>query len=71
VACAHCGFVRYLFSTRKFTNDSCEITLVEYLSRLQLFGHEIVAVLCGLVWGLWVGFAIVSAGTFLGEVGNF
>lgn len=37
----------------------------------QLFGHEIVAVLCGLVWGLWIGFAIVSAGTFLGEVGNF
>jgi uncharacterized membrane protein YdjX (TVP38/TMEM64 family) len=36
-----------------------------------LFGHEIVAVLCGLVWGLWVGFAIVVAGTFLGEVGNF
>ncbi|KAJ6632600.1 snare associated Golgi protein-domain-containing protein [Mycena sp. CBHHK59/15] len=36
-----------------------------------LFGHEIVAILCGLVWGLWIGFAIVSAGTFLGEVGNF
>lgn len=36
-----------------------------------LFGHEIVAILCGLVWGLWVGFAIVAAGTFLGEVGNF
>lgn len=57
------------------------------LIRVQLFGHEIVAVLCGLVWGLgstsaivdgdvtyiftgW-GFAIVAAGTFLGEVGNF
>ncbi|KAJ7471910.1 hypothetical protein FB451DRAFT_1251376 [Mycena latifolia] len=36
-----------------------------------LFGHEIVAILCGLVWGLWVGFAIVAAGTFIGEVGNF
>ncbi|KAJ7764824.1 snare associated Golgi protein-domain-containing protein [Mycena metata] len=36
-----------------------------------LFGHEIVAILCGLVWGLWIGFAIVSAGTFIGEVGNF
>ncbi|RDB21755.1 Golgi apparatus membrane protein TVP38 [Hypsizygus marmoreus] len=36
-----------------------------------LFGHEIVAILCGLVWGLWIGFGIVSAGTFLGEVGNF
>ncbi|KIJ97766.1 hypothetical protein K443DRAFT_681265 [Laccaria amethystina LaAM-08-1] len=36
-----------------------------------LFGHEIVAILCGLVWGLWAGFAIVAAGTFIGEVGNF
>jgi uncharacterized membrane protein YdjX (TVP38/TMEM64 family) len=36
-----------------------------------LFGHEIVAILCGLVWGLWIGFGIVAAGTFLGEVGNF
>ncbi|PFH48524.1 hypothetical protein AMATHDRAFT_87049 [Amanita thiersii Skay4041] len=36
-----------------------------------LFGHEIVAILCGLVWGLWVGFGIVAAGTFLGEIGNF
>lgn len=37
----------------------------------QLFGHEIVAILCGLVWGLWIGFGIVAAGTFIGEVGNF
>lgn len=37
----------------------------------QLFGHEIVAILCGVVWGLWIGFAIVAAGTFLGELGNF
>ncbi|KZP22877.1 hypothetical protein FIBSPDRAFT_824015 [Athelia psychrophila] len=36
-----------------------------------LFGHEIVAILCGVAWGLWVGFAIVAAGTFLGELGNF
>ncbi|KAF9039593.1 hypothetical protein BDZ89DRAFT_1156808 [Hymenopellis radicata] len=36
-----------------------------------LFGHEIVAVLCGVVWGLWIGFGIVAAGTFIGEVGNF
>lgn len=37
----------------------------------QLFGHEIIAILCGVVWGLWIGFAIVAAGTFLGELGNF
>nr|ODN91014.1 hypothetical protein L204_05855 [Cryptococcus depauperatus CBS 7855] len=36
-----------------------------------LFGHEIVAVLVGVVWGLWIGFGIVSAGTLLGEIGNF
>ncbi|TFK66091.1 hypothetical protein BDN72DRAFT_844792 [Pluteus cervinus] len=36
-----------------------------------LFGHEVVAVLCGVVWGLWIGFAIVALGTFLGEIGNF
>ena len=37
----------------------------------QLFGHEIIAILCGLVWGLCEGFAIVALGTYLGEVGNF
>ncbi len=36
-----------------------------------MFGHEIVAILCGVVWGLWIGFAIVAAGTLLGELGNF
>jgi uncharacterized membrane protein YdjX (TVP38/TMEM64 family) len=47
------------------------IAVLFVISFPPLFGHEIVAVLCGLVWGLWIGFAIVSAGTFLGEVGNF
>ncbi|WVQ73516.1 hypothetical protein IAR50_003088 [Cryptococcus sp. DSM 104548] len=36
-----------------------------------LFGHEIVAILCGVVWGLWEGFGITAAGTLLGEIGNF
>jgi hypothetical protein len=68
VARSDCGFVRHILPTGKLT------TIVDSQSwpnTYQLFGHEIVAVLCGLVWGLWVGFAIVSAGTFLGEVGNF
>ena len=39
--------------------------------REQLFGQEIVAILCGDVWGVWVGFGIVAAGTILGELGNF
>lgn len=32
-----------------------------------LFGHEIIALLCGVVYGIWIGFAVVAAGTFLGE----
>ncbi|KAF5378929.1 hypothetical protein D9757_008744 [Collybiopsis confluens] len=47
------------------------IAILFVLSFPPLFGHEIIAVLCGLVWGLWIGFAIVCAGTFIGEVGNF
>lgn len=38
---------------------------------LQLFGHEIIAVVCGDVWGVWIGFGIVAAGTLLGELGNY
>lgn len=47
------------------------IAVLFVISFPPLFGHEIVAILCGLVWGLGVGFAIVAAGTFLGELGNF
>ncbi|KDR72938.1 hypothetical protein GALMADRAFT_252295 [Galerina marginata CBS 339.88] len=47
------------------------IGILFVLSFPPLFGHEIVAILCGLVWGLWIGFGIVAAGTFVGEVGNF
>ncbi|KAK1222287.1 hypothetical protein PQX77_014920 [Marasmius sp. AFHP31] len=47
------------------------IAVLFVISFPPLFGHEIVAILCGLVWGLWIGFGIVAAGTFLGEVGNF
>ncbi|KAF7290627.1 hypothetical protein MIND_01302900 [Mycena indigotica] len=38
------------------------------LSFPPLFGHEVVAMLCGLVWGLGAGFGIVAAGTILGEI---
>jgi hypothetical protein len=47
------------------------IAILFVISFPPLFGHEIVAVLCGLVWGLGPGFAIVAAGTFVGELGNF
>lgn len=43
------------------------IAILFVISFPPLFGHEIVALLCGLVWGLWIGFAIVAAGTFVGE----
>jgi uncharacterized membrane protein YdjX (TVP38/TMEM64 family) len=47
------------------------IAILFVISFPPLFGHEIVAILCGLVWGLWIGFAIVAAGTLMGELGNF
>ncbi|CEL63371.1 Golgi apparatus membrane protein TVP38 OS=Podospora anserina (strain S / ATCC MYA-4624 / DSM 980 / FGSC 10383) GN=TVP38 PE=3 SV=1 [Rhizoctonia solani AG-1 IB] len=39
------------------------IVVLFIISFPPLFGHEIVAVLCGLVWGLWIGFAIVCVTT--------
>ncbi|KAL5526992.1 hypothetical protein ACEPAF_8721 [Sanghuangporus sanghuang] len=47
------------------------IAIFFVISFPPLFGHEILAILVGVVWGLWVGFAITAAGTFLGEMGNF
>lgn len=47
------------------------VAILFVISFPPLFGHEIVAILCGVVYGLWVGFGIVSLGTFIGEVGNF
>ncbi|KAF3155640.1 Tlg2-vesicle protein [Orbilia oligospora] len=38
------------------------------LSFPPLFGHEIVIILCGAVYSLWIGFGIVAAGTFIGEI---
>ena len=47
------------------------IAILFVISFPPLFGHEIIAVLCGVIYGLWIGFGIVSAGTMLGEIGNF
>ncbi|KAF3924517.1 hypothetical protein ABW21_db0202419 [Orbilia brochopaga] len=47
------------------------IIILFIISFPPLFGHEIIAVLCGIVYGLWIGFGIVAAGTFLGEVGTY
>ncbi|KAJ7911555.1 hypothetical protein B0H13DRAFT_1875667 [Mycena leptocephala] len=42
--------------------------ITRWLRGFQLFGNEVVAMLCGLVWGLGQGFGIVAAGTLLGEI---
>ncbi|KAK3936041.1 snare associated Golgi protein-domain-containing protein [Diplogelasinospora grovesii] len=47
------------------------IAILIVISFPPLFGHEIVALLCGVVYGLWIGFGIVAAGTFIGEVGTW
>ncbi|KAI0706578.1 hypothetical protein C8Q76DRAFT_750031 [Earliella scabrosa] len=38
------------------------------LSIPPFFGYEIVATLCGVVYGFWVGFGMVVGGTFIGEL---
>jgi len=43
------------------------IAILIIISFPPLFGHEVVALLCGVVYGLWIGFGIVAAGTFFGE----
>ncbi|KAJ7641444.1 hypothetical protein FB45DRAFT_1022192 [Roridomyces roridus] len=47
------------------------IVILIAMSFPPLFGHELVAVVCGITWGLGVGFAIVAAGTLLGEICTF
>ncbi|KAH9925871.1 snare associated Golgi protein-domain-containing protein [Epithele typhae] len=44
------------------------IGIMIILSFPPLFGHELVALFTGVVWGPWVGFGIVAAGTILGEL---
>ncbi|EJD05334.1 uncharacterized protein FOMMEDRAFT_152631 [Fomitiporia mediterranea MF3/22] len=47
------------------------ITILFVISFPPLLGHEIVAMLTGVIWGFWIGFGITAAGTLLGEIGNF
>lgn len=47
------------------------VAILFVISFPPLFGHEIVGILCGVVYGLWIGFGILSLGTLLGEIGNF
>lgn len=52
-------------------SDADKVGILFIISFPPLFGHEIVAVLLGLIYGLWIGFAICCAGTLLGELGNW
>jgi len=36
-----------------------------------LFGHELILLVCGLIWGLMKGFIIACAGTFFGELATY
>lgn len=44
------------------------IGILIILSFPPLFGHEIIQIMCGVVWGVWKGFLIAAAGTLLGEI---
>lgn len=43
------------------------IAVLFVISFPPLFGHELVALLAGVVYGLWIGFGVVAGGTFIGE----
>lgn len=43
------------------------VAVLIVISFPPLFGHELVALLAGVVYGLWIGFGVVAAGTFVGE----
>ncbi|CDO74539.1 hypothetical protein BN946_scf184641.g5 [Trametes cinnabarina] len=47
------------------------IVILIVLSFPPLFGHEIIAILVGDVWGVGLGFCIVAAGTILGELATY
>jgi uncharacterized membrane protein YdjX (TVP38/TMEM64 family) len=47
------------------------VIILFIISFPPLFGHEIVGILLGVVYGLWIGFGILALGTLLGEWGNF
>ncbi len=47
------------------------VAILFVISFPPLFGHEIVLILVGLVYGIWIGFGIAALGTLLGEIGNF
>ncbi|KAF8313090.1 hypothetical protein DL93DRAFT_2059421, partial [Clavulina sp. PMI_390] len=47
------------------------IGILAILSFPPLFGHELVDIMVGVVWGVWKGFLIAAAGHLLGEIANW
>ncbi|PSR79510.1 snare associated Golgi protein-domain-containing protein [Coniella lustricola] len=47
------------------------VAILFVISFPPLFGHELVALLAGVVYGLWEGFGVVAFGTFIGEIGTW
>ncbi|KAG8688691.1 Tlg2-vesicle protein [Ceratobasidium sp. 394] len=47
------------------------ITILVILSIPPLFGAEIIHILCGLTYGLWIGFLITCVGMVIGEIITF
>lgn len=43
------------------------IAILFILSFPPLIGDEIVEILCGVIYGLWIGFGVVAAGTYFGQ----
>ncbi|BEJ10710.1 hypothetical protein CspHIS471_0101320 [Cutaneotrichosporon sp. HIS471] len=72
----HDQLVKWLTPAAEWMRDlpagwTIPIAIMFVISFPPLFGHEIVAIICGIVWGLWAGFGIVAAGTLAGEIGNY
>lgn len=76
VAIYHHQIIRWLTPISKKVNSVAwgwviPVAILFVISFPPLFGHEIVAILCGVVYSLWIAFGIVALGTLLGELGNF
>ncbi|BEJ17510.1 hypothetical protein CspHIS471_0609110 [Cutaneotrichosporon sp. HIS471] len=62
-------FVRHMQSAR--FGWLVPIAIMIVLSFPPLFGNEIVIILCGVLWGIRIGFLIVAVGTVIGEMACF
>lgn len=47
------------------------IAILVVLSFPPLIGHEPLAIVIGVVWDIGIGFVILAAGTFLGELATW